>query len=58
MVDLRRLCETWDEVAVDDESNEEDSEPMDDVGENALMGGGVDDTCLRSGSKGEHDGDA
>lgn len=47
-------------MAVDgvESTEEEVSEPIDDDGENALWGGGVGDTALRSGSKGEHDGDA
>ena len=39
-------------------TDEEVSEPIDDEGEKALAGGGVDDTGLSSGSKGEQDGDA
>ena len=58
IVDLRRLCETWEDVAVEVERTEEDSEPIDDVGERALAGGGVDDTGLSSGSNGEQDGEA
>ena len=60
MVDLRRLCETCEDVAVDgvEKTDEEVSDPIDDDGEKARAGGGVDDTGLRSGSKGEHDGDA
>ena len=40
------------------EKSEEVSEPMEDVGERARWGGGVEAMDLRSGSKGELDGEA
>ena len=57
--DLRRLCEACEETVEGEEYTEEDSEEsIVDVGESVRTGGGVLESGLRSGLKGEEDGEA
>ena len=58
-VDRRRLWDACEDVHVEGvEKSEEVSEPMEDVGDSARMGGGVARIGLDSSSKGELDGEA
>ncbi len=59
-VDRRRRCEEACEdggAVGEDRTDIEESEPMDDVGENDRKGGGVEGIDFKVGSKGELDGE-